>query len=226
MEMKQGWTIYLAGVDQIQFRIFSKILNDLVSISTLSLADLATETFSKSNSIIFADLRKHSDFRLNLLSGQWPEQLRAYTWIWGPDDSYYRREFYKHGLLSYFPEDFHPLELRSAVLGMLLNQKAIVPKLDIKLPGDLRLDPSMQQLYYQNNSCALSSTEFRIFSVLIGAESTFVSRNDIRDRVWGKDFNITVRSIDSHISRMRRKIPDELLTIESDRNNGYHLKVK
>lgn len=175
---------------------------------------------SQSECLFLFDLREDSFLRKKFLEGAFAFQAQQKCWVLGPKDSYYRREFFKLGCDFYIDADTHSLDLYAKVLG---TQEAIKPEKNLALPQGLKLDLSMQQLYSEGESCGLSSTEFRIFMTLLESSSTHLKREEIRDRVWGQDFKISVRSIDSHISRMRRKIPENMLRIEADRNRGYRL---
>ncbi len=217
--------VSLVSDDVIQSRILSKVIGDITNYKAIKFQNFQWDLFVENEGVLIFDFREHSDLRSKVLGNEYSGGHLESIWIWGPDDSFYRRNFMKLGLLTFFPDDSSLIDFRYAILGLLYRDRQIDGGLFASLPGPFRLDSSMQQLYFNENSCALSSTEFRIFVALFEAQDQFLPRNEIRDRVWGQNFNISVRSIDSHISRMRRKLPDHFLKIESDRNNGYHLIV-
>ena len=223
--MDRNWELQIIGDDIVSTRIFSKVLSGVLPVQVEKFVSFSFDLIPAKGVYSLIDFREHSELRSKCLSGDFTRERLDYTWIWGPDDAFYKREFFKQGFLTYFGHDFNPLELRAAVVGMMRKYELQGGLTGTVLPSNFRLDSSMQQVYFEGNSCALSTTEFRIFVTLLESGSAHVTRDEIRDRVWGTNFNITVRSIDSHISRMRRKLPENLLRIESDRNNGYNLKL-
>ena len=213
---------YLVCDDPVEARIFLKSVRDIVEVRQLERADFLAQSShgELEEGVYVLDLREHSDFRGEVLAQSFRRFKNCEIWAWSLADSFYKRFFLKNGATLVFDDISGPLDFRAAVIGLgegfSKNYK--------KLPNDYRLDVSMQQIYHQGNSCGLSSTEFRIFMTLLETSEEHLKREEIRSRVWGADFNITVRSIDSHISRMRKKLPTPI-EIVADRNRGYRLDV-
>ncbi|MEO5666579.1 MAG: winged helix-turn-helix domain-containing protein [Bdellovibrionota bacterium] len=120
------------------------------------------------------------------------------------------------GLVLVDPPD--PFELRAFIEGFVPSESQI---LNI---GTLTLKPKLLQAFQNSKGLGLSPTEFRILLTLAEAQGTHVPRKVIKNKVWGENFLIEERSIDSHISRLRLKILPASVKILSSRNQGYLLE--
>jgi hypothetical protein len=79
-------------------------------------------------------------------------------------------------------------------------------------------------------SCAVSGTseplpvkEARILKLLIDRRGQCISRDDIKNEIW-TGVAVSPRTIDSHISRLRKKLEHAEIVIESVYGDGYSLK--
>ena len=67
----------------------------------------------------------------------------------------------------------------------------------------------------------LTSIEFKIFSLLLAEPNRVWPREEILDRVWGKNIYVYPRSVDTHISKLRKKLGAKGEIIESVHGTGY-----
>jgi len=84
--------------------------------------------------------------------------------------------------------------------------------------ADVRLDPDRRQARVRGRLVELTKQEFDILYLLASRRGIVFSRTAIIAKVWGGDTYVTERTVDSVISRLRRKIeqdpndPEMLLT--------------
>jgi len=84
--------------------------------------------------------------------------------------------------------------------------------------GDLTLDPERRQARVRGNLVELTKQEFDILYLLASRRGIVFSRPALIAKVWGGDTYVTERTVDSVVSRLRRKIerdpndPEMLLT--------------
>ena len=71
------------------------------------------------------------------------------------------------------------------------------------------VDVTRRQVYLKDEIIDLSTVEFDILCVLIQSEGRVVSRERLMDMARGRAFEAFDRSIDVHISRIRKKIEDD-----------------
>jgi len=90
---------------------------------------------------------------------------------------------------------------------------------------DIRLDPETHRVYRGNSVLKLGPTEFRLLSTFMEKPGRVWSREQLLDRVWGRDIYVDSRTVDVHIGRLRKSLMqnggmDPLRTV---RGAGYAL---
>ena len=91
--------------------------------------------------------------------------------------------------------------------------------------GDIRLDPETHRVYRADKVLKLGPTEFRLLTALIEKPGRVWSREQLLDRVWGRDIYVDTRTVDVHVGRLRKSLmahggEDPLRTV---RGAGYAL---
>ncbi len=91
--------------------------------------------------------------------------------------------------------------------------------------SDIRLDPETHRVYRGQNVLKLGPTEFRLLSTFMEKPGRVWSREQLLDRVWGRDIYVDSRTVDVHIGRLRKSLmqhggEDPLRTV---RGAGYAL---
>ncbi len=92
--------------------------------------------------------------------------------------------------------------------------------------GDLTLSHSSREVKVNDSQIELTSTEFDFLELLMLNAGTLVTRETLSRQVLGKNLQAFDRSIDMHISNLRKKLgtrPDGLERIKTIRGNGYQL---
>ena len=70
--------------------------------------------------------------------------------------------------------------------------------------GDIRLDPETHRVYRADKVLKLGPTEFRLLTALIEKPGRVWSREQLLDRVWGRDIYVDTRTVDVHVGRLRK----------------------
>lgn len=129
------------------------------------------------------------------------------------------------GAEDYWVKPIQPLELRVRVEAKLrkIQQKKAID--NIMRKGNLRLHVAFQKAYLvendQERTIKLTPTEFRILHYLARLEEHVLSRNQILAEVWGNDSNVFDRTVDAHVSALRKKLSPYSGCIESILGEGY-----
>jgi two-component system response regulator CpxR len=90
--------------------------------------------------------------------------------------------------------------------------------------GDLHLDPRARVVRRGSRTVELTSAEFEILRLLLAAPGRVVSREEMFRTALGREYTVFDRSIDNHMSALRRKLgkgAKGLDRIRSVRNIGY-----
>ena len=72
--------------------------------------------------------------------------------------------------------------------------------------GNLTIDPTKHVVTYQSNEVVLPRKEFELLKLLASYPDKVFNRDEILDKVWGKDVVVGDRTIDVHIRKIREKI--------------------
>jgi two-component system, OmpR family, phosphate regulon response regulator PhoB len=88
--------------------------------------------------------------------------------------------------------------------------------------ADIRLDPETHRVHRAGGEVHLGPTEFRLLSTFMEKPGRVWSREQLLDRVWGRDIYVDTRTVDVHIGRLRKALggQDVLRTV---RGAGYAL---
>ncbi len=90
---------------------------------------------------------------------------------------------------------------------------------------DITLDPETHKVFRAEAQIKLGPTEFRLLRTLMEKPGRVWSRDQLLDRVWGRDIYVDTRTVDVHIGRLRKALSqqggkDVLRTV---RGAGYAL---
>jgi two-component system response regulator CpxR len=114
------------------------------------------------------------------------------------------------GADDYLPKPFNPRELVARIRAILRRThgktEAEVP--DVIRVGDVDLDPATRTVHHRGNPVELTSVEFGLLHVLLREAGRVVTREALVDEVLGRKFSPFDRSIDMHVSKVRKKLGD------------------
>lgn len=71
---------------------------------------------------------------------------------------------------------------------------------------DLVLDTETHRVYRGDNLLKVGPTEFRLLSTLMEKPGRVWSREQLLDRVWGRDIYVDTRTVDVHVGRLRKAL--------------------
>lgn len=133
------------------------------------------------------------------------------------------------GADDYLPKPFNPRELVARIRAILRRTQTSERSGDARVPevlrvGDIELDPATRTVRQQGKAVELTSVEFNLLQVLLREAGRVVTRERLVDAVLGRKFSPFDRSIDMHVSKVRKKLgdseggPDHIKTV---RGVGY-----
>jgi len=116
-----------------------------------------------------------------------------------------------------------------SVRELLLRVKAILkraPKSDVVLTpeitiGILRVDFDAHVVHVNSNEIKLTALEFKLLKQFLDKRGRVQSRDQLLQDVWGYSSDITTRTVDTHIKRLREKLQEAGDYIQTIRGVGY-----
>ena len=90
--------------------------------------------------------------------------------------------------------------------------------------GRLALDHDAHRVWVGEAEVDLTALEFRLLSTFMSRRGRVQSRESLLGDVWGGDANVTLRTVDTHIKRLREKLGDAATYIETLRGVGYRFR--
>ncbi len=117
------------------------------------------------------------------------------------------------GADDYLPKPFNPRELMARIRAILRRTRSAeksgaVPVPEILRVGDIELDPATRTVRQKGKPVDLTSVEFSLLEVLLREAGRVVTREYLVDTVLSRKFSPFDRSIDMHVSKVRKKLGD------------------
>jgi two-component system, OmpR family, response regulator CpxR len=132
------------------------------------------------------------------------------------------------GADDYLPKPFNPRELVARIRAIQRRQtashKAETAAAATLTVADLTVDPGMRTVQQGDRLVALTSLEFSLLEQLLAQAGRVISREELCNQALGRQLNSFDRSIDVHVSSLRRKLgptSDGSERIKSVRGVGY-----
>lgn len=133
-----------------------------------------------------------------------------------------RIEGLKAGADDYLVKPFDPDELLSRVRAVLRRIAGSHHLNDVVLRfGEIRIDASRREVWKRNHLVDLTAMEFDIFDLLARSAGRIVSRDEITEALFERKATPADRSLDVHISRLRKKLESGHTLIRTIRGVGY-----
>jgi len=165
---------------------------------------------------VLREIRKASDVPVLMLTARGDEVDRIVGLEMGADD--------------YLPKPFNPRELVARIRAILRrvpsdsDDKAELLSPTKIVVGDIELDTGSREVYLKGQSLELTGVEFNLLMTLLQSAGKVVNREVLARSVLGRELSPYDRSIDVHVSNLRKKIGDKAdgtERIKAVRGEGY-----
>jgi two-component system response regulator CpxR len=111
------------------------------------------------------------------------------------------------GADDYLPKPFNPRELVARIRAILRRSQAVpAPMVASITVGDVELDPGARSVTRNGERLELTAVEFSLLEALMRSAGQVVTREYLAQTVLGRRFMAYDRSIDMHVSKLRKKL--------------------
>jgi two-component system response regulator CpxR len=125
------------------------------------------------------------------------------------------------GADDYLAKPFNPRELLARIRAILRRQdQPPSPHGPLEING-VRIDPGTREVSANGRPIEVTTFEFDILEVLMHSAGKVVSRDDLMEHLYNRKATAFDRSVDMHISHLRKKIEDGRPIIKTIRGVGY-----
>lgn len=198
---KEGFTVFTADSAEEGMRLFRRVKPDL-AIVDIMLPQRSGYDFCRA-------IRKESTMPLVFVSARADEADRIKGLELGADD--------------YVVKPFNLAELAARVKA-ILRRATGEPVKEIVERGNLKIDPRSHETWVNGEAIELAPKEFALLYFLARNAGQVFSRDQLLDRVWGKEAFVNGRTVDVHIRWLRTRIepePNEPVRLLTVRGVGY-----
>ena len=129
------------------------------------------------------------------------------------------------GAEDYITKPFYPLELKARLEARLRKNKQKTLMSDNLNWRELKIIKSRQEVSILENEVfhkiELTALEFKILMYFASRPGEVIIRDQILNDIWGEDIHVYARSVDTHVSKLRKKLGAVSRIVESIHGTGY-----
>lgn len=130
------------------------------------------------------------------------------------------------GADDYVTKPFSTRELVLRIRAVLKRNKTEAPQEGDIVFGCLRVDIPGHRAWVDEEEVMLTALEFRLLETLLTRRGRVQTRNGLLEDVWGYSPDVSTRTVDTHIKRLRSKLGNASDYVETLRGVGYRFKAQ
>ena len=195
------------------------------------------DTVSSAEEALEKDLSKYDLFLLDVMMGtisgfKFVDILRSEYKINTPvifltarDEENDMLTGFSLGADDYIKKPFSVVELKARIKAVISRSIKVKKDKYQTVIGSLLMDTDRKEVKVKNKVIELTKKEYQILETLINSSGRYVTRDQILDKVWS-DTLVSERTVDVHITRLRKRLGSFGKNIKSRTGYGYYLDVK
>jgi len=155
------------------------------------------------------EIRKSSNVPIIILTARSEESDELFGFDLGADE--------------YITKPFSPKILVARVRALLKRSyKRVSSKMSF---NGLEVDIAAHKVFVEGKEIEMTPKEYELLVYMIENEGTALSREQILNNVWGYDYFGDLRTVDTHVKRLRIKLKGKSKYIQTVRGVGYRFEV-
>lgn len=136
-------------------------------------------------------------------------------------EEYDQLEGFNTGADDYIVKPFSPRIFIAKINKLLERSGKLSNEIVIET---LKILPSSREVFLNNSAVTFSPKEFELLITFIQNKNIVLTRERLLDKVWGYNYDGDLRTVDTHVKRVRKKIGDRF--IKTIRGSGYIFEVE
>jgi len=127
------------------------------------------------------------------------------------------------GADDYVTKPFSVRELILRVKAILKrNSKTLLTPIEVNRNfGSLKMDIESHEVFIDDKEVILTALEFKLLNQLVERRGRVQTRDQLLSDVWGYSADVTTRTVDTHIKRLREKLGTMGKYVQTIRGVGY-----
>jgi two-component system phosphate regulon response regulator PhoB len=128
------------------------------------------------------------------------------------------------GADDYIVKPFSVRELLLRIRAVLRRAHRSESEAEVLRFGRLKVDREAHRAWVDDDELGLTALEFRLLYAFLSRKGRVQTRDALLSDVWGIDADVTTRTVDTHVKRLREKLGDAGDYIETLRGVGYRFR--
>ena len=194
-------------------------------VSASSLSEGKEQINSSDFSLILLDLMLPDGSGLNLCREIKSDKDKSPTPIiilTAKDDEVDKVVGFELGADDYVTKPFSVRELILRIKAILKRGESKKETLEVQRQfGELTMDIDSHEVFVNSEQIILTALEFRLLRQLVDRRGRVQSRDQLLSDVWGYSSEVTTRTVDTHIKRLREKLGTMGKYVQTIRGVGY-----
>lgn len=196
--MREGYSTLEADNGNVALELLSNVQIDLVILDVM-MPEHDGWTVCK-------ELRKKSNIPVIMLTAKGEEVDQLFAFEIGADE--------------YVTKPFSPKVLTARVNALFRR----IEQDKTTVYDGLEINTAARQVFINDHSLDLSPKEYELLTYLTENNGKALSRQQILNKVWSYDYFGDLRTVDTHINRLRTKLGDKSTMVQTIRGYGYRFE--
>ncbi|MGL5314594.1 MAG: response regulator transcription factor [Peptostreptococcaceae bacterium] len=221
--------IYIADdEDNIRNLVKTFLINDGYTVKDFETGDLLLEEFNKKEAdLVILDVMMPGSDGFEICTKLRKKSIVPIIMLTARDSDIDYITGITLGSDDYFTKPFSPMSL-------VMRVKAIFRRIDFENSqrnesvelkfGDVTINSSNKTVKFNENNIDLTPNEYNLLTYLFENQDRAVSRDELLNKVWGYNSEIETRAADDTVKRLRKKISETNVQIQTVWGFGFRLK--
>lgn len=213
--------------------IVEALLSDYIVVSTSSLKSARETLEAGSVSLLILDIEMPDGDGLEFFSLLRSDpRFKALPVVFLSSTSSVARKVtaFSLGAADFVSKPFDGAELRARVEARMRHAEDEARDTETFQVADLVLNSSQQKVWIHGENgretVSLTPTEFRLLATLVKNLERIYDRDTLISQVWGRDTHVLERTVDTHVSHIRKKISASSIHLDAVAGEGYRALKK